>query len=162
MRRFVIWILSDFTIDITDDDCKGVHVGGLIGGILTQVNVINCSTKGNINLVINNGDSFQGAFVGGLIGKDTNLTKIQNSYATGNIDVIYSGDEKIYVGYISNGNAVIENCYRYNEQIISVPSDSEICKAGTSADMQTIWTFVSNTWDSEIWDLYTDKNPTLK
>jgi len=53
-----------------------------------------------------------------------------------------------------------ENCYTYSGQVIT--GDATVNYMGQSADKSTIWQFVSNTWEIDVWNLYTDKNPTLK
>jgi len=137
--------------------------GGLIGMYSSKGSIVsNCYSTGNINMNLIENEGAESC-VGGFIGLANDFIEILNSYATGNINVMYSGDDNVAVGgFVSISRAVIENCYRYNGQIISAPSGSEICEEGISADMQTIWKFVSENWDSDIWNLYTDKNPTLK
>ncbi|MBQ8425687.1 MAG: hypothetical protein IJX17_06670 [Clostridia bacterium] len=43
-----------------------------------------------------------------------------------------------------------------------VTSTSTNLEKGTSAEMSTILAFVKNNWDSSVWNLSLDNNPTLK
>ena len=147
-------------------ELDGCCVGGFIG-LAESSTMSNCYSMVNINFQGISGSLFN--CFGGLIGMYSSRGSIvSNCYSTGNINMNLIENEGAescvggLVGMVNNFENIIENCYRYNGQIISAPSGSEICEEGISADMQTIWKFVTENWDSDIWNLYTDKNPTLK
>ena len=62
--------------------------------------------------------------------------------------------------YSSNNTDVLVDCYYYSGQLIE--TDSQIVTNEISADMETIWAFIYENWDSNIWELALDSDPTLK
>ena len=63
------------------------------------------------------------------------------------------------VGYL-NPNSIITRCFKYKNQAITTSSSVNSC--GTSATMEEIWAFLKENWNSDVWNLYDDKNPTIK
>ena len=102
--------------------------------------------------------------VGGL----TATGKAIGSYATGNIttsfkDVSYLEDVKVAnlsPVYSSDNTEALVECYYYSGQLIE--TEAQIITNEISADMETIWAFIYENWDSNIWELALDSDPTLK
>ena len=137
-----------------------MNSGGLIGYMKNSI-ITNCYTTGNIELNVNSSD-YARIYLGGLIGCIYVSATIKNCYVTGNVKCYGLIDFSIVNGLCENLSYItVIDCYRYNEQVVE-NSNGTINDTGTSADMQTIWAFVSSNWDSSVWNLYSDKNPTLK
>jgi len=139
-------------------------VGGLVGGIQAVTVKMSYSTA-NVSLT-------GGYDVGGLIGGSYwNGGTIFVSYATGNVS-LNSSNDYTHVGGLTGDRGVMNggnnysvehiNCYRYSGQVITCTNEEVINDFIQSADMATIWKFVNEEWDNGIWNVYTDKNPTLK
>ena len=150
------------TGDITATTTEGeIDVGGLVGHVHNAL-ISNCYTTGTIYAC----SYYSTAHAGGLIG-NLNLSSvisIKNCYTSGNITAICETNQ---IHYASAGSMVaiglsslhVENFYKYENQLLNTNGYNQ---NQIEADMQTIWTFIQNNWDSSIWNLYEDKNPTLK
>jgi len=155
------------TGNIVIDNYYYNYIGGLIGRVnVEKVNIENCYSTGNVT-VTSNYKSYAGGFIGYY--SSSYEVIIANSYATGNVSLNVSSSENAYaggfIGYIDKSEKLsITNCYRNNAQTIVCKNsigDGNIYSQGNSVSLNTIWQFVYNTWDKEIWNLFTDKNPTL-
>jgi len=130
----------------TGDVTGNSNVGGFIsfGSSLT---ITNCYAIGDVT-----GRDHIGGFIG--YGDDSTIT---NCYATGDVT---GGTFAIggFIGY-EGYKLTITNCYRYEGQILDgyETNSNEIV-----ASMEEIWAFVKENWDNDVWNLYDDKNPTLK
>ena len=104
------------------------------------------------------------------ITESANIT-ISKCYATGNAKILNKVNNPDYYDDAYTGGFIgayylsiytqIENCFVFNEQTI----DGGIKQAMdyiTSTTMEAIWTYFAENWDSDIWNLTTTSNPTLK
>ena len=160
---------------------NGSKCGGLIGTIYhrlnSNINISSCYSTEDITITdYKNNVKYDETTAGGLIGKtgyvfgyvDTTVSLIiSDCYAIGNVFAKgFSEEYSLSAGLIgfNEGDGTITNCYRYSGQVLTqyetVGTGSN--SLGTSADMTTIWTFVYNNWDNDIWNLNTTANPTLK
>ncbi|MBQ8425068.1 MAG: hypothetical protein IJX17_03490, partial [Clostridia bacterium] len=173
---------GDVNVNVTGDGDTGItfYIGGLIGYIseITDyekyTKITNCYSSTNITGVMNSSTSYDSIVTGGLVA-GANSSIITNCYASGNISATNKINENVVISCYAGGlfgyknGVIIENCYRYNGQKISATIEysretrnGDICTEGTNRSMQVIWTFILENWDSEVWNLYSDKNPTLK
>ena len=119
------------------------YAGGLIGRGLGE---IRCCYSTN-NIECNAAGSYPTAYVGGLVGyasefgsnkpyiiKSFTLCALQASAS-------YEINKNLFVG---NNIGTFTNCY------------------SNTSTKETIWAFIYANWDNSIWNLYLDKNPTLK
>ena len=137
---------------------SSAYAGGLVGD--NNSTITDCYATGDVSA---NANSY--AYVGGLVGYAFGST-ITNCYATGDVSA-NSTNSSAYAGGLVGcaEHSTITDCYRYEGQIITAikgESAGTICTEGTSASMETIWAFVKENWDTEVWEFYDDKNPTLK
>ena len=156
-----------------ENSSREINIGGFTGFASGNTTITNSYATGNVTASINYAD--YNTYAGGFVGYANNNVKLECSYATGNVSSslsTYSNYTDSYAGgFIGKyEDTKITNCYRYSGQVITstkkiganASSNGGICKEGTSADMETIWAYVENTWSDEIWNFYIDKNPTLK
>ena len=145
-----------------------LYVGGLIGSALSSDSKISyCYAVGNISCSASTYIRTSG--IGGLIGSNTAI--VRNCYATGDISISISDsssttNKNITVGgLIGKLQGTASKCYRGDEQNISVVNQNGSTTTtgyGEIMDIADIWQVISDNWDSEIWEFYNDKNPTLK
>ena len=149
------------SIEINENDDKDnvwLHIGGLAG----KANINN--SYSTCNIITNFKYDTYTLYIGGLVGEG-NVTK---SYATGNIIATFTDTTRLEyakiasltTSYNNENTSAIVDSYYYDEQIID--TSGTIIANKTEASMVTIWTFINKNWDSSIWNLYIDKNPTLK
>ena len=94
----------------------------------------------------------------------SSVINVNSCYTMGNLTAICETNQWNYASagsMISTGLSSLQaqNFYKYENQVINTKGYSS---NQTEASMQTIWEFIQNNWDSSIWNLYADKNPTLK
>ncbi|MBR4406733.1 MAG: InlB B-repeat-containing protein [Clostridia bacterium] len=148
-----------------------VFLGGFAGSTGRSV-----GSEGTIDCCYTDGDIYVTTFkyvkdlrIGGFSGFVART--ISNCYASGNIYIEYfSGVEVIQtivggfaatvdVSYSSLEERIV-NCMRYSGQVLdSTYANTEYAE---NLEMLNIWTNISSVWDSDIWEICADKNPTLK
>ncbi len=149
---------GDMTVTTNEGD---IDIGGLVGHVHI-ISISNCYTTGNLYAY----SYYSTVSVGGLMG-DLNLSSVVNvnsCYTVGNLTAICETDQWNYASagsMISIGLSSLQaqNFYKYENQVINTKGYSA---NQIEANMQTIWEFIQSNWDSSIWNLHADKNPTLK
>jgi len=146
------------------------YAGGLVGDTYNMANeetveISNCYATGKVYAT----SSDDNAYAGGLIGFVYFNVVVNKCYATGNvtsfIDNHYYSNAGGLFGFVGSGTAVFNSCYRFNgQEILSNVGTNKgaICDEGNKTDMDTIYGFVSNNWNSDIWNFYENIDPTLK
>ncbi|MBR7172708.1 MAG: InlB B-repeat-containing protein [Clostridia bacterium] len=170
----MVGVSDKFTGQISTG-CKP-YAGGLIG-YDTSSTISNCYAAGTVYSHGQEGIGGSDIYSGGLIG-NASSSIIINCFATGSVTSYVSNSnarqDRTYagglVGYSSN--VTITNCLRYENQEISASSANKtgsssgivatINTEGVSASLEEIWAFVKENFDDEVWNLFDDKNPTLK
>ncbi len=149
-------------------DYVGGFVGDTLGTISNSYSTVDIIVKfDNIDNVVGDDYSFR-VVVGGFAGKvnDNDPNGITNCFATGNISLDKEKPEKIaYVmigGFVgkNKSESTGEGWQRFSGQILN--NDYEVNEFGESLEMVDIWSGLPDNWDSNIWTIYPDKNPTLK
>lgn len=172
------YISADIMVDSYSKVGSGhAYVGGLVGYFYSSslATITNCYTIGDFTAKSRSYDStdFNYAYAGGLAGYiDSDEIIFENCYSCGNIvanakpRIYYSSSDSYaggLIGFVNDSKTVgIINCFRYNGQEVTAETDGTINKTGTAASMEDIWDFVKENYDEEIWNLFDDKNPTLK
>ena len=149
---------GDITVTTQEGD---INIGGLVGHVHI-ITISNCYTTGNLYAY----SYYSTVYVGGLMG-ELNLTSainVSSCFTVGNLTAICETNQSNYAyagSMISVGLSTLqaENFYKYENQVINTKGYNA---HQIEADMQTIWTYVQNNWDGSIWNLYPNKNPTLK
>ena len=148
------------TGDVSATSSHRTYAGGLLGEACYSTTIINCYATGNVSATSNS----YSAYAGGLVG-DVSGSTITNCYATGNVSATSTSSYAYAGGLVGCASFKITNSYRYAGQTVTAikgESIGIICTGGTSASMETIWVFVKENWETEVWELFNDKNPTLK
>ena len=163
---------------------SSVSVGGLIGQTYVYndlLDIVNCYSSGNCTA------KSRTPSVGGLIGEirvyyttgtihDINsFVNLKNCYTTGNVySETEENDDKAttYIGalygriYNYSSDYEISNCFVFNEQVLLSNGGrykyTNNFDSSAKLSLSDIWLFINGNWNSEIWNLYLDKNPTLK
>lgn len=168
------------TITATESGSGTCAIGGLIGDRYNG-SVRNCYSEGYLNckLSCTKSNASNRINIGGLIGESYYGDKIINCFSNTRISsALTSNSENSYttcnvgyiVGYLDDENSLENSYYNKNISIVATKKitefsnsiNCEVNKNGIESTMDIIWTYVYNNWDSEIWDLFTNQNPTLK
>ncbi len=120
------------TVNVTGND----YIGVLAGCNDNNSNISNCYTRGS---------SIGRRYTAGLLGLNKNSSVVHNSYAAGEVSgsEYYNGGA---LGYNETGtSAVVQNVLFDSE--VSGYGSGQGCIARTTAQMKTLSTYTSRTWD---------------
>lgn len=154
------------------DTHQDVYVGGFSGSVSNSTISDSYSTS-MINVTYSESVyDFNVVYAGGFVGRDfqnTNNSKYTNCYSFGNISVAGKNNSYFigkFIGDLEEGRytSIYTNCYASTEQVIETNCDSvpTINNLIEEKAILEIFAKMLENWDSEIWNFYGDKTPTLK
>ena len=148
---------------------QGNTCGGFIGR--NSGSITNCYCTGLVKITGNQDeDSYFKLHIGGLVGYNLEGS-ITRSYSTSSISLNYTTCRDYYTFSVGglvgvNDEGSISSCYRYSSQSITLSVNSESKSVtntlGSSYSTSSIWSYVSNYWNSTVWSLSNSSNATLK
>lgn len=159
-----------------------IRVAGFIGDC-TSGTINNCYSTCSVRASLSvSSVSSLSCIAAGFIATGNKTVKVYNSYSSGGA---YASVQRLYSSSPSNLNMelknlsaeagsfactsgiILNNCYYISEANASCSfgiysNGGVIFNCGEQSSLNDIWQFISKNWDSDIWNLYLDKNPTLK
>ena len=143
------------------------YAGGMVASGFAM-NCDSCYVYGSVKAqTVKNTSNGTHTAAGGFTSSITAFS-VKNSYSAVDVHAITDQDSSVYAGAITSTNGYFGdaiNTYKYsNQEILSVNSNDTgtiVAEYGISATMEEIWAFVKDNWDSNIWNIFENKNPTL-
>lgn len=150
-----------YTTCYVHSDGLGNHVGGVAGkAINSKIN--NSFVTGSVVASAGYGDTIAAGIFAEANQCEVNGC-IVNSKLTASVGEVEWMESTSFgidiIGSVSSAENVIVDCWSFEGMEIN--ADRKIIQA-TSTNMETIWQFVYDNWDDEVWNLSLSKNPTLK